>query len=85
MNHEHLGKTWNLEGKFLIFTMNTLPRLISRFFYVDPEKMSVTAGHVYHFQMTFGPKFNDLHSFHNERQLQKSLFPFGEECEDSMS
>ena len=30
-------------------------------------------------EMTFGPKFADLHSSPNERQLQKSCISFGEE------
>ncbi len=31
-------------------------------------------------EMTFGPKFTDLHSSPKERQLQKSCVSFGEEC-----
>ena len=56
-------------------------------FYGDPGWGSVTQGHVHQgkcswsiVEMTFGPKFTDLHSTPKERQLQKSCVSFGEEC-----
>ncbi len=36
-------------------------------------------------EMTFCPKFTNLHSYPKERQLQKSCVSFGEECSQSPS
>ena len=48
--------------------------------YTLPQKKGNFNFQIVFVEMTFGPKFTDLHSYPKERQLQKSCVSFGEEC-----